>query len=463
MYFDGCIQQGQRQLTIRNPFNGAVVGCVSKDTPADVETALVSLKSYDHSLTGEKRSQILRATADELMRSKDEFSRRISEESGMCIKDSRGEVDRSCGNLLVAAEEAQRIHGEALQITSKAQNKVAMTIHEPVGVVCAITPFNRPLNQVVVKVAPAIAANNSIIIKPSEKTPLSAIAFAELMVRCGLPKNMIAVVTGDPREIGEGLITSTSVDMVTLTGSVETGERIMAKVGLKKVTMELGGNDPLIVLGDADLQQAAALAAAGAFSNAGQSCRGVKRILVVEEVADRFVALLTEASRKLKLGDIFDPATDMGTLIDEEAAKRVEDRCKQAVREGAVLVLGGNRNGASMAPTVLDRVARTSELVVRETFGPVAPVMRIQDVDDAIELSNATPFGLQAGVVTRSHEDFVRIAKGLRVGAVNLLEGPQFDSPHIPFGGVKKSGIGREGIRYAIREMTIVKTVVMPW
>jgi acyl-CoA reductase-like NAD-dependent aldehyde dehydrogenase len=274
---------------------------------------------------------------------------------------------------------------------------------------------------------------------------------------------MIAVVTGDPREIGDGLITSPSVDMVTLTGSVETGERIMAKVGLKKVTMELGGNDPLIVLGDADLQQAAALATAGAFSNAGQSCRGIKRILVVEEIADRFVALLTEAARKFKLGDIFDPATDMGTLIDEEAARRVEDRCTQAVKEGAVLVLGGKSNGASMAPTVLDRVARTSELVLRETFGPVAPVMRIRDVDDAIALSNATPFGLQAGVVTRSYDDFVRIAKKLRVGAVNLMEGPQFDSPHIPFGGVKKSGIGREGIRYAIREMTIVKTIVMPW
>jgi putative phosphonoacetaldehyde dehydrogenase len=463
MFVDGHLQQREEKFAIRNPFNGAVVGCVSKDTPEDVQAALASLKSYDHSLTGEKRSQILRTTAEELLRSKEQFARRISEESGMCLKDSRGEVDRSYGNLIVAAEEAQRLHGEALQITSKGQNKVAMTIHEPVGVVCAITPFNRPLNQVVVKVAPAIAANNSIIIKPSEKTPLSAFAFAELMVRCGLPKNMIAVVAGDPREIGEGLISSPLVDMVTVTGSVETGERIMTKVGLKKVTMELGGNDPLIVLADADLQQAAALAAAGAFSNAGQSCRGIKRILVVKEVADCFVKLLTEAAKKLKLGDIFDPATDMGTLIDEEAAKRVEGRCAEAVKEGAVLVFGGNRNGASMPPTVLDRVSRTSELVVRETFGPVAPVIRIRDVEDAIELSNATPFGLQAGVVTQSHDDFVRLAKKLRVGAVNLLEGPQFDSPHIPFGGVKKSGIGREGIRYAMREMTTVKTVVMPW
>jgi putative phosphonoacetaldehyde dehydrogenase len=463
MFVNGGVQQGGAQLSIRNPVTGIVVGSVAKDTSREVEAAIASLKSCDDCLSGEKRSQILRTAAEELMRRKDEFSRRISEESGMCVKDSGGEVDRSCSNLLVAAEEAIRIHGEALHITHRGQGKVAITFHDPVGLVCAITPFNRPLNQVVVKAAPAIAANNSIIVKPSEKTPLTAFAFADLLVRCGLPANRIAVVAGDPREVGEALVTSPDVNMVTFTGSVETGERIMAKVGLKKVTMELGGNDPLIVLADADLKQAAALAAAGAFSNAGQSCRGVKRILVVDQIADSFVDLLVEAAQKIKLGDIFDPKTDMGSLIDEEAACRIEERCQAAVRDGATLVYGGQRNGAVLGPTVLDRVPRTSELVVRETFGPIAPVMRIRDVEDAIEVSNSTAYGLQAGVVTGRHDDFVRIARRLKVGAVNLLEGPQFDSPHIPFGGVKKSGIGREGIRYAIREMTTVKTVVMPW
>ncbi|MDR3637958.1 MAG: aldehyde dehydrogenase family protein [Isosphaeraceae bacterium] len=463
MYVDGTVRESQRRLTIRNPYTGSVVGSAASDSPEDVATAIASVSSYDHTLTAERRSRILRSAADELARRREEFARRIAEEAGTCVKEAGLEVDRACGNLVVASEEAMRIHGEALRITARGKDKVAMTIYEPVGVVCAITPFNRPLNQVVVKVGPAIAANNGVVVKPSEKTPLTAIAFAELLVACGLPRNMMAVVTGDPREIGDPLVTSPAIDMVTFTGSVETGERIMAKVGLKKVTMELGGNDPLIVLADANLAQAAALAAAGAFATAGQSCRGVKRILVAAEVADRFVALLTDEAQKLKLGDIFDPATDIGTLIDEEAARRVERRCAAAVRDGAILVFGGQRAGAAMAPAVLDHVSPESEIVVRETFGPVAPVLRVRDVESAIAVSNSTAYGLQAGVVTRNFEDFVRIAKGLRVGAVNLMEGPQFDSPHIPFGGVKKSGIGREGIRYAVREMSVVKTVVVPW
>ncbi|HEX8559668.1 MAG TPA: aldehyde dehydrogenase family protein [Pyrinomonadaceae bacterium] len=463
MFVNGTLQNGPRQMTIRNPYNGAAVGAASQDSAADVEAALASVKSYRHSLTAERRSQILRAAAEELQRRKDEFGRRITDEAGICVKESAKEVERACGNLLVASEEALRIHGEALQVTSRDQNKVAMTIHEPVGVVCAITPFNRPLNQVVVKVAPAVAANNGVIVKPSEKTPLSALAFAELLVGCGLPENMLAVVTGDPREIGDPLVTSPSVNMVTFTGSVETGERLMAKIGLKKVTMELGGNDPLIVLADADLKLAASLAAAGAFATAGQSCRGVKRVLVAEEVADEFVVLLAAEARKLKVGDVFDPATDIGTLIDEEAARRVEERCREAVRDGARLVYGGERTGAAMTPAVLDHVPPRSTLVAAETFGPVAPVLRVRDLEEAVEVANSTVYGLQAGVVTRSFEDFIRLAKGLQVGAVNLLEGPQFDSPHIPFGGVKKSGIGREGIRYAIREATVVKTVVVPW
>ncbi|HKR12812.1 MAG TPA: aldehyde dehydrogenase family protein [Pyrinomonadaceae bacterium] len=450
-------------MTIRNPYTGAVVGSVAQDTPADVDAALASVKGYDRSLTAEKRSQILRAAAEELLGRKNEFGRRITEEAGICIKESVKEVERACGNLLVASEEALRIHGEALQITSRDQNKIAMTIHEPIGVVCAITPFNRPLNQVVVKVAPAIAANNSVIVKPSEKTPLSAIAFAELMVHCGLPENMIAVVTGDPRQIGAPLVTSPAVNMVTFTGSVETGERLMAQIGLKKVTMELGGNDPLIILADGDLKLAASLAAPGAFATAGQSCRGVKRILIMDQVADKFVPLLVEEARKLKMGDIFDPTTDVGTMIDEEAARRVEERCQEAVRDGATLVYGGERKGAAMSPAVLDHVSPTSPLVTSETFGPVAPVIRVHTLEEAIRISNSTVYGLQAGVVTRSYDDFICLAKRLEVGAVNLMEGPQFDSPHIPFGGVKKSGIGREGIRYAIREATVVKTVVVPW
>jgi putative phosphonoacetaldehyde dehydrogenase len=463
MYLQGALRERPERLAVHHPFTGREVGSVSRDRREDVAEALAILSTYDRRLTGEQRAAILHAAAAALVGQSEDFALSITGESGLCLKDSRKEVERAAENLRVAAEEAKRIHGEALQITAGGETRMAATILEPVGVVCAITPFNRPLNQVVVKVAPAIAANDAIVVKPSEKTPLTALRFAALLVASGLPPEMIAVVTGDPAPLGEALLASPEVAMVTFTGGVETGERIARAAGLKKLLLELGGNDPLIVLGDADLPQAARLAARGALATAGQSCRGIKRILVEEHVADAFVPLLVAEVRQWRAGDPYDPTVDMGTLISEEAARTVERRCAQAVRDGAVLLHGGERRGALLTPAVLDHVPPTTELVVRETFGPVAPVIRVADVDAALAVANGTDYGLQAGVVTRSCDSFLRLAKGLRVGAVNLMDGPGFDSPHIPFGGVKKSGIGREGMRWAIREMTTVKTVVMPW
>lgn len=463
MFVHGKLCDRPERLLVVNPYDGEVVGSVSRDTAEDVAAAIEAVHAYDHRLLGEERSRILQAVADDLQRRQEELAGSITAESGLCLKDSRREVERSVENLRVAAEEAKRIHGEALQITARDGNRMAATILEPVGVVAAITPFNRPLNQVVVKVAPAIAANAAIVVKPSEKTPLTALLFAALLVENGVPEDMVAMVTGDPREIGDALVGSPRVDMVAFTGGVETGERVARTAGLKKLLLELGGNDPLIVLADADLQRAAQLAARGALATAGQSCRGVKRILVVEEVADAFAPLLVAEVRRWRCGDPRDPEVDMGTLISEEAARRVEERCDRAVRDGAVLLCGGERRGAAMQPTALDHVPAGSELVACETFGPVAPVVRVRNLEEAVAVANSTPYGLQAGIVTRSFDAFVRAAKALRVGAVNLMEGPGFDSPHIPFGGVKRSGIGREGVRYAIREMTTVKTVVMPW
>jgi putative phosphonoacetaldehyde dehydrogenase len=459
----GKLVEAARRLEIRNPYTGQLVGSVSCDSAADTEEAVEAARGYDQSAPADERSRILRSAAQDLLESRDELSLLITSESGLCVKDSRREVERAYGNLIVASEEATRMTGEALPIQAGGQGKLAFTLREPIGVVAAITPFNRPLNQVAVKVAPAIAANNAVVVKPSEKTPLSALRFAEILLRNGLPERMIAVVTGDPSEVGEALISSPLVDMVTFTGSVATGEAIARKVGMKKLTLELGGNDPLIVLRDADLALAARLAAAGAYGNSGQSCRGVKRILVVEEVADDFVALLLEETRRKRCGDPFDPETDVGTVISQAAAQQIEERCGLAVRDGARLRCGGTADGALFLPAVLDQVPPTTDLVRHETFGPVAPVIRVKDVEEAIDVANGTIYGLQAGVVTRDLELFLHIARRLRVGGVNLLEGPNFDSPSIPFGGVKKSGIGREGIRYAMAEMTTVKTVVTPW
>jgi putative phosphonoacetaldehyde dehydrogenase len=444
-------------IEVTSPWDGAVVGTAPRQGAADVAAAIERARACPP-LAPQGRADLLSAAAAALGEEAERFAHSITAEAGVCLKESAKEVARARGNLLVAAAEAVRIGGEALPIPTG--GRLALTVREPVGVVGAITPFNRPLNQVVVKVAPALAAGNRVVVKPSEKTPLTALLLAALLAECGLPDGMVTVVTGDPVEIGGAL--AAGADMVTFTGGVGAGLEVARAAAGKRVTLELGGNDPLIVLDDADLETAARLAADQAFATAGQSCRGVKRVIATPAVADELVERIGERAAGIRAGDPLDPYVDIGPLIDAEAAATVERRCAEAVDAGARLVQGGGRKGALHEPTVLDRVPPDAELVARETFGPVAPVIRVADVAAAIAVANSTPYGLQAGVVTASYPDFMRIAAGLEVGAVNLMEGPAFDSPHIPFGGVKSSGVGREGIRWAIEEMTTLKTITLP-
>ena len=461
MLVDGILKaQGDgRPLTDR--WTGARIGSCPLDSTADVEFAVTAVASRRRTLPITQRVEVLARCAEELERRADEFAARSTAESGVCRKETQREVTRACANLRVAAVEAERLRGETIPVPGQA--RLAVTVPEPVGVVAAITPFNRPLNQVVVKVAPAVAAGCAVVLKPSEKTPLTGLAFAELLLAAGFPSEMLAVVTGDPHLVGPALVGHPQVDMVTFTGSVAAGRAVAAAAAGRKLLLELGGNDPLIVLDDADLERAARLAADGAFATAGQSCRGVKRVIVTEAVADEFTPLLVAAAAGKTWGDPHDPGTDVGPLVDEAAAATVEGRVGEAVRAGAVVLLGGTRQGSLVRPTVLDRVPADASLVVEETFGPVAPVIRVHDADEAVAVANATAYGLQAGVVTRDSDTFWRVASRLRVGAVNLDEGPHFDSPHIPFGGVKASGYGREGMRYAINEMSVVKTITVPY
>lgn len=461
MFACGQVRETGSWMDVFNPYTNERVGSTPRDGPAEVFEAIAATKPT-RQLNPEHRKAILCGASNELRSRADEFALLITKESGLCIKDSRKEVERAANNLLVAAEESVRIHGEALQVPAGQASKLAVTLREPVGLICAITPFNRPLNQVAVKLGPALAAGNNVILKPSAKTPLTAIALAQLIIRNGLPASMLSIVNGDPQEIGPPLVGSPDVDMIAFTGSIETGEAVARAAGAKKLLLELGGNDPLIVLDDADMRRAASLAADGAFANAGQSCRGIKRIIVLERIADELISRLAEETTAKRWGDPFDPATDVGPLIDAAAASTVKDRCDQAVRDGAQLVCGGGCEGALVEPTVLDRVPPNTELVARETFGPVAPVIRAFDDDEAVALANSTVYGLQAGIVTTSIDRFMRMANALRVGGVNLMDGPSFDSPHIPFGGVKRSGVGREGVRYAIHEMTNLKTITIP-
>lgn len=452
-----------RKLSIKNPYNGEVVGAVSLATKEQVLEAARYVKEYRSELSAYDRYEILMKTAAEVERNSVEYIASISGESGMCVKDAKKEVTRATGLLRVCAEEAKRITGESIftDTTVSAKSNLAVTIREPIGLVCAITPFNRPLNQVVVKLGPAIAANNRVILKPSEKTPLTALKFVRSLINNGLPPRMISVVTGHPIDIGDALVTSPYIDMITFTGSKVVGEHIAKIAGMVKTTFELGDNGALIVMEDADLAKAIKASVEGAYGNAGQSCRGVKRILVHKKVQEAFVEGLKVETAKLKVGDPRSEDTDIGTLISEDAAKLVEKRINDAVREGATIVYGGKRNRAQLAPTVLTNVKRDSAIVKEETFGPCAPVVTINNIEDAIDYTNSTEYGLQTGVFTKDLEKALYAAKKLKVGAVIVNNGPQYDSPYIPFGGVKKSGIGREGIKYAIAEMTTVKTIVI--
>lgn len=456
-----CIESS-RKLQVTNPYSGKVVGEVSMATKKEVLEAAKHAKECRSKLSAYERCEILMRTAKEIEQNAGDYISSISEESGMCIKDAKKELKRAVNILKVSAEEAKRITGESIftDVSPSTERNLAVTIREPIGLVLAITPFNRPLNQVVVKLAPAIAANNSVILKPSEKTPLTALKLVKTLINNGLPSQMVTVVTGDPHEIGDALVSSPYIDMVTFTGSKAVGEHIAKTVGMIKTTFELGDSGALIVMEDADLNKAIKAAVRGAYSNAGQSCRGVKRILVHKNIETDFIQRLKEETAKLKVGDPRLEETDIGTLINEEAAILVEKRINDAIKRGARLVCGGKRNKAQITPAVISNVERDCDIVMKETFGPCAPVVTVENIEDAVNYTNSTEYGLQTGIFTKDLDKAFYAVNKVKSGAVIVNNGPQFASPFIPFGGVKKSGLGREGVKYTISEMTIVKTMV---
>jgi putative phosphonoacetaldehyde dehydrogenase len=313
-------------------------------------------------------------------------------------------------------------------------------------------------------VAPSIATNNRMVLKPSEKTPLTALLLTELLYECGLPPQMFCVITGDPKEIADEMLTHADVDLVTFTGGVAVGKYIAAKAVYKRQILELGGNDPLIVMEDADIEEAATLAAAGSYKNSGQRCTAVKRMLVQRSVAERFVELLLEKTRAIKYGDPMDPTTDMGTVIDEAAACSFEDKVNDAVGRGARLLYGNIRKGALYSPTVVDRVTPDMSVVKNETFGPVSPVIRFDTIDEAIEIANSTAYGLSSAVCTNRLDYITRFVSGLSVGSVNVREVPGYRLELTPFGGIKDSGLGiKEGVQESLKNFTNLKTYSLPW
>jgi putative phosphonoacetaldehyde dehydrogenase len=455
-------------IEVLNPYNNEVVGTVPAGRPEHVREAFAKARAFRPQLTRFERQRILQTTAEMLRDRKEDFARLITAESGLCWKDSLYEASRAYDVWSFAAQLMIKDDGEiyACDVSPNGKNRQIFTTRTPLlGVVSAITPFNHPLNMVSHKLAPAIATNNRLVLKPTELTPLTALALADVLYEAGLPPEMLSVVTGNPRTMGDSMITDPDCDLITFTGSVRVGKYIADKAGYRRVVLELGGNDPLIVMEDADLDKAAELAVQGATKNSGQRCTAVKRILVVESVADEFVELVLAKAKKLKSGDPMDPTVDVGTVINETSAALFARRVQDAVAHGAKVLHGAPHRGALFAPTVVDHVPYDCELVREETFGPVIPVIRVPDkIEEIIRISNSTAFGLSSGVCTNRLDYITRFVKELEVGTVNIWEVPGYRIEMSPFGGIKDSGNGyKEGIVEAMKSFTNVRTWSIPW
>jgi len=455
------------RIEVRFPYTGELVATVPKATLDDVREAFRIARAYRSPLTRYDRYKILMRAGEIIAGRIPEIARIITLESGLCMKDSTYEVGRASDVLLFAANQALVDDGQVFScdLTHHGKSRKVYTLREPLlGAISAITPFNHPLNQVIHKVAPAVATNNRIVVKPSEKTPLAAYVLADVLYEAGLPPEMLSVLTGDPREIADELLTNPDIDLVTFTGGVPIGKYIAEKAVYKRQVLELGGNDPIIVMEDADVEEAATLAAAGSYKNSGQRCTAVKRMLVHERVADEFVEKLVAKTRAVKFGDPLDPSVDMGTVIDEPAARDFEARVNDAVAQGAQLLVGNVRRGALYSPTVIDRVRPEMNVVRTETFGPVSPVIRFGSIEEAIAMSNGTAYGLSSAVCTNRLDYITRFVRELNVGTVNVREVPGYRLELTPFGGIKDSGLGyKEGVLEAMKSFTNIKTYSLPW
>ncbi len=448
---------------VKNPYNGEIIDTVPIAHRQTADLAIQQANNAKKDLTemsAFKISNKLFNVVEKLRQNRKEFAELLSLEVGKPINESLVEIDRSIETLKLAAEEAKRIYGESVPLDAGLNGKgfFAFTQRLPLGVVAAITPFNYPLNLTIHKIAPAIACKNTVIVKPPTEAPLTVMKFCELLDE-EFPDGVVNTVTGYGSEIGDYLVTSPEINKISFTGSVTTGMMISQKAGMKKVTLELGGNDPMVVLKDADIDKAVKGVINGAFLNAGQVCMGVKRIIVEDDIADEFCDKLVSETEKLIMGNPLDSKTTLGTLISEKAAIQVEETVNNAVGNGAKILTGGTRDGAFYEATVVDNVNMNMDLVAFETFGPVAPIIRVGSVQEAIDVANDTDYGLQAGVFTSDYANAMKCAQEIEAGTVFVNKQSTFRTDNMPFGGFKNSGVGKEGIKYAVEEMTKTKLI----
>jgi acyl-CoA reductase-like NAD-dependent aldehyde dehydrogenase len=466
MYVAGEWVSKPQSIPVENPYDRSVVDTVPRADRGDVERALQSAVRGARvmaRLSGYDRHRILRKAADLMVARQEDLGRTISLEEGKAISEGRLEASRAVETILGSAEEAKRIHGETVPVDGApgGAGKVAFTLRVPCGVVVAVTPFNFPLNLVCHKVGPALAAGNAVIVKPATDTPLSALKLTEILLEAGLPAEGIQCLTGPGGELGELLCADPRVRKITFTGSRDVGDRICRVAGIKRVTMELGSNSPVIVMPDANLDRVAEAVALTGFANAGQVCISAQRVLASGRIYGDFLEALKPRVEAITTGSQLEESVKMGPMVREKEAVRVDEWVREAVSAGARLVTGGERRGAVYAPTVVADVKPEMRISAEELFGPAVAVTPFDDIDQAIALANDTPYGLSAGIFTESLESAMKFAREVQSGNLHVNWGPQWRADLMPYGGLKESGFGKEGPRYAVEEMTELKTVVL--
>ncbi|MDQ0255963.1 glyceraldehyde-3-phosphate dehydrogenase (NADP+) [Evansella vedderi] len=464
MLLAGVWVESQRTFDVFDPQNNRLIAKVPLATKDDmlfaIEKGQEAFKKHPFWPTHERIS-VLNKAADYVEKNRERYANTIASEGSKTITEARGEVKRAIQTIRISAEEARRINGETINFDQKegSENRIGYYYRFPIGVIGAITPFNDPLNLVAHKIAPAIASGNAIVVKPASVTPLSALLLGEAFVHAGLPKGFLSIVPGSGKEIGELLVTHPTIKMVSFTGGLETGEKIAHQAGLKKISMELGSNSPVIVLEDANLNEAVESCVSGSFSAVGQNCIGVQRIFIEESIYKSFRDAFVERTSQMKTGDKMLESTDMGPMINEGEAKRVEGWVNEALYKGAKILTGGKRNGAFYEPTVLTDVPETAVIAKEEIFGPVVLLYSVKNLKDAIKQSNDVNYGLQAGIFTKDIEKAFYTIKNMDVGGIMVNDSSDYRIDAMPFGGIKGSGLGREGVRSSIESMTEPKVV----
>ncbi|MGN1185866.1 MAG: lactaldehyde dehydrogenase [Methanobrevibacter wolinii] len=450
-------------MDVINPYDNSIIDTIpiaDKNDVNDVIIAANNAKSKIMEFSSRKVSNLLFDAYDDLKENSNKLAKIITKETGKPITGSIGEMNRSVETLRFAAEEAKRIYGESVPLDAGLGGKgfYAFTEKIPLGVVAAITPFNYPVNLAIHKLGPAIAAKNTVILKPSKEAPLSGLMLAEIIAR-HFPDGVVNSITGLGEEIGDALVTAENVDKISFTGSVPTGLNIANNSGMKKLTLELGGNDPVIVLDDADIDKAVKGVVNGAYLFSGQVCMGVKRVIVDKKVIDEFTDKLVKSTKKLKIGNPMDKSTDIGPLINNTAVKMVEESVNNAIDNGANIEFGAKIKDNFYWPTVISDVKPEMDLVKNETFGPIAPIISVGGVDEAISVANNTRYGLQAGVYTENIRNALKCTQEIEAGSVFVNKQSTFRTDNMPFGGFKLSGVGKEGVKYAVEDMCRTKLI----